>query len=607
MSGRSPRTLAVPLAAALVAAAAAAAGAPAGPLERSWVRAATEHFTFYGAADPAQVAAVATDLERLRAVLVQMAPRGRFDSEVPIRLYLFDSEAELAPFRPAGGGGELSSPTGGPVGFLAPHEHGVYGAVLLADPSMRSSRYVYKQYLHWVLDANLPELPLWFRQGLAELYSTFEVRDGHAHIGLPVEEHVRWLRGTPAGEELVGLAGPFGIVELRTEDLGFFPMAWATVHYLAIGNDAHRQRLPVYLQRAVAGAAADEAFREAFGRTQAEVEREIAAYVAAPTFRYVKVPLASLPEPRVELAEMAPAEVEYRLGDLLAHAVPDAHGRAAARFRAALAFDPGHGLARAGLGWLAEQAGDDAGAVAAYAEAVERAPDDYLVQHLYGDRLLAGLGRRRPESEEDLATLRRAQTALRRVTELAPRFPEGWARLGYALNLDPEGSAEAVAALERAVALLPARMDVALNLLLAHARAGDAAAAEALIASMAARGAGEETLARAHELRLQLAFAEVNVLTRADRLSEAAELLAWIQATTRDPATARRAADQLDLVSRAVRYNRFMELFGGLADQMAAGDRDAARATLEELRTVAKPGRQTEAVEALAARLAGER
>jgi len=167
----------------------------------------------------------------------------------------------------------------------------------------------------------------------------------------------------------------------------------------------------------VEGADPERAFREAFGRTQAEVEAALEVYVQSSSFNYLRVPLASLPEPRVEVAAMAPAEVEYRLGDLLAHAVPEARDRAAAR------------------------------------------------------------------------------------------------------------------------------------------------------------------------------------------LEEAAELLAWIQATTRDPFSARRAADHLDLVSRAVRYNRFMELFGGLADQIAAGDHDAARATLEELRAVAKPGRQSEVVEALAAKL----
>jgi tetratricopeptide (TPR) repeat protein len=590
-------------AALLIAVAGVADTAPAAPAAERWVEVTTPHFHFYSHEDPAAVMGVAADLERLRSVLAQIAPRARLDGAVPFRLYLFRDEAALTPFRP--GGDYAAEPLGGPVAFLSPHEHGVFGGSLVADPSLRASRYVYKQYIHYVLAANLPELPLWFRQGLAELYSTFEVQDGSAHIGKPVEEHVLWLRARARGETLAAIKTADGrALELKPEEQAFFPISWAMTHYLVAGSDADRQRLPGYVARVVGGADPEVAFAEAFGRPRSALEAELTEYVGRQTFRYLRLPLSSLPEPQLELTEMTAAQVQYRLGDLLAHTVSERRDQAAAHFRAALALEPDHGLARAGLGWLAEQAGDPEGALAAYREAIERVPDDFLVQLLYGDRLLATLGRRRPIKEEELLTLRQAQAALRRATELAPRYPEAWARLGLALNLEPQGSGEAVAALERAAALLPARMDVALNLLLAHARAGDAGAAEALIASMAARGADAETLARAREIRLQLAFAEVNAHTHAGRLDAAADLLAWILAATRDPATAERAAAQLDVVVKAAQHNRFIELFRSLREQVAGGDPEAARITLAELRAIAKPGRQSEAVEELARTLA---
>lgn len=617
MDPRSSSPLAVAVAATLLAAlislpaaAQAPAAAPAAPSGSGWVRAATEHFTFYSEADPGQTAAVAADLERLRSVLAQLAPSGRLDSTVPFRLYLFRSGAALGRFRPGGAAaGEpgVSAPVkvedlgpGGPVGFLVAHPHGVYGGALVADPELRSSRYVYKQYIHYVLAANLPELPLWFRQGLAELYSTFEVRDGEALIGLAVEEHVRWLRGRARGTAPFELFGDDGRA-LDPEAAAFFPESWATVHSLVVGSDETRRQVAAYLRAVVAGEDPDAAFHAAFGRSHREAPEAAGEYASGERFRYARVPLASLPEPAIELTELSSAEIEYRLGDLLAHAAPERRSAAAARFEKALALDPSHGLAHAGLGWLAEEAGERDAALAAYARAVELAPVDFLVQHLYGDSLLAPLGQRRPEDEAELATLRRAQAALRRATELAPGFPEAWARLGFALNLDPEASDEAVAALERAVALLPARMDVALNLLLAYARGGDAAAADALLAAMPARGADAATLARAREIRLQLALAEANALSRAGRLDEAAELLAWVHGTTGDPATAERAGAQLERVANAAQHNRFAALFARLYRQVSDGD-PAAAATLGELRQVARAGRQSEAVEALAAR-----
>lgn len=596
----------------LPAVAQAPVAALADPSGSGWVRAATEHFTFYSQADPEQTAAVAADLERLRSVLAQLAPSGRLDSTVPFRLYLFRDEAALAPFRPGGSG--ATGPggpapdqrtgafeAGGPVGFLFAHPHGVYGGALVADPELRSSRYVYKQYIHYVLAANLPELPLWFRQGLAELYSTFEIRDGEALIGLPVEEHVRWLRTTSSGGdspfELIGSGGR----KLDPAAAAFFPVSWATVHSLVVGAEEDRLRVPGYLRAVIAGEEPDAAFVAAFGRSPQEAQASAGHYAAGERFRYARVPLASLPEPAIELAELSRAEVEYRLGDLLAHVASERASAAVARFDKALALDPSHGLAHAGLGWLAEEAGNRDAALAAYARAVELASGDFLVQHLYGDSLLATFGQRRPEGEAELATLRRAQEALRRASELAPGFPEAWARLGFALNLDPEASVEAVAALERAVALLPARMDVALNLLLAYARSGDSAGADALVAAMPARGADAATLARAREIRLQLALAEANALSRAGELDQAADLLAWVHGTTADPATAERAGAQLERVAAAAQHNRFVTLFARLYRQLTDGDPEAA-ATLGEVRAVARPGRQSEAVEALAAR-----
>lgn len=600
IGGMNRRALAASLAlAAAISAAvplAARASTPATSAGGTWLHAATEHFNFYSEADPAQTSAVAADLERLRAVLAQVAPSGRLDSAVPFRLYLFRSEAALAPYRPGG-----APALGQPVGFLVPHPHGVYGGALVADPELRSSRYVYKQYIHYVLDANLPELPLWFRQGLAELYSTFEVRDGEALIGLPVEEHVRWLRSAAAGGlpiEMVGEGGT-AVALLGT---GTFPVAWATVHSLVVGSDEDRRQVPGYLRALVSGEDPEAAFQDAFGRSMEEAQAAAVEYASGERFRYVRLPISTLPEPAVEIAGLPAAEVEYRLGDLLAHAAPERRSAATDRFERALALDPGHGLAHAGLGWLAEEAGDPDAALSAYARAVERVPGDYLVQHLHGDSLLATLGKRRPEDEAGLATLRRAQTALRRATELAPAYPESWARLGFALNLDPEASAEAVAALERAVALLPARMDVALNLLLAYARAGDAAAADTLLAAMPVRGADLPTLARAREIRLQLALAEANALSRAGELDRAADLLAWVHGTTADPATAERAGSQLELISKAAQHNRFVTLFARFYREAGGDDDAAAAATLAELRTIARPGRQTEAVEAMAAR-----
>ena len=50
---------------------------------------------------------------------------------------------------------------------------------------------------------NRPDLPLWLNEGLAELYSSFQLRGKKAAIGRPIDSHIHWLRDhalIPVGE-----------------------------------------------------------------------------------------------------------------------------------------------------------------------------------------------------------------------------------------------------------------------------------------------------------------------------------------------------------------------------------------------------------------------
>lgn len=582
--------------------------------ERRWYRVETGHFTFFGDVGQEALTAIAVDLERMRQALLQIAPSGRFESHVPIRLYLFEEEEALVPFLPGGTRRNtlaLSSPA-----VLVPHEHGVYGASLRVEEEARgeryeqAGRYVYKQYLHWILGTNLPELPMWFRQGLAELYSNFDVTDTEARIGLPIEAHIRYLRPrmAPASDAAVPPTpgkpqGATGLFDLLAPAPGaHYPKLWALVHYLVIGSDETRAEVPGYLRRLVAGDEPEAAFRAAFGRDREQILAELPVYVAEESWRFARYPLNTLGPVAAQAEPLSPAETEYRLGDLLIHLRPEAVSAARRHFRRTLELDPGHGLAAAGLGWVAQLEGRHGEALDAFRRAAAAVPGDPLVQYLYGDALLTTLHRRRPTTDEDLATLRAAAAALSRATELAPALPEPWARLGLALNLEPKGSAEAVAALERAAHLQPSRMDVATNLLLAYARTGDVEAADRLLAALPARGADPETLAQAREIRLQLAFAEANALSRAGELDDAVAVLARIRAETRSPTTAERAAAQLGLVATAAAHNRFAASFQRASDLIAADDPEAPEA-LAELGEIVRPGRQTEFYEALVERL----
>ncbi|MEE8524957.1 MAG: hypothetical protein V3T72_13565, partial [Thermoanaerobaculia bacterium] len=502
-------------------------------------------------------------------------------------IYIFDSEESFRPYRlstVAGGDGPRMVGAAGPTaGYLVPHEHGNYAALIIHSET-RPVRFVYKQYIHQLLHDTLPGLPLWLRHGLAEYYSTFEIEDGYASIGLPVKPHLqRLVHGR--GEQFLPLSDLLTGNELPRNPgttSSFLARSWTLVHYLMTADSKLSAQLPEFARKVLTGVSAREAFEEAFDIDLRTLETQLDAHVRSKEFKYARVAIDRGAHP-IRMTPMKGHEVLYRLGDLLAHNGSERYAEAAVLLESALELKPDHGLSWAGLGYLAELQDDDAAALESYRKAAGHAEDDSLVQYLYGASLIRSLKDRRPENEAEQADLDAAIAALRRATELRPDFAPAWASLGYAHNLEPEASVQAVEVLEKAADLLPARVDVAFNLLLAYARVGDRVGADAAVAKMRRLGADEATLARSREVLLQMDYRDANRLVRDGRLDDAIAVFARIQAETANPALQRQAAERLEKLEPAAQHNRFGALYNQAANLLKEGRNDEAAAVAEQL------------------------
>ena len=619
--------------------------APAAHGAEGWTRAQSHHFTVYTDAGKTAAQQAALNLEALRGFLVEIAPAGRFDAEVPFHVYLFRDADQL--------GALMDSSEMGSSGVLVTTDEGVYGATVWAERG-GAARFVNKQYLAWVLKENLPELPVWFHRGLTDFYSTFEIVDGEAHVGKVVPQHLMALRRRALNrrhrEELLAAekakertpeTGPGGShakgEELRPEatsedqdgddgdelipHLVFSetgagpaldnltavrPADWVLVHYLLLGSDQLRPKVRPYLSAVTAGADPDTAFTDIFGTPREEIAYPLEDYVVQDKHRFLRVPLTGEGPQEVSVQPMPMADVEYRLGALRLRTAPagnvagmaDAEGR----FRRALAAEPEHGLARAGLAELAMRRGDLEAAISGYEAAVATRPDDATLRYRLGEARLAALGGRRPSDAAAEAHLEAAVRDLSRTTELAPDFPAGWELLGYALTLAPEPSQRAVSALERAAELRPGRVDVVSNLLLARARVGDRDGVGRAMEKLRQLGADPSVLARGRQTELRLMLYQGQALVRAERLDDAVAVFAQVMAEADDPALADAAARQLEFVAKVTQRNLYASLYQKAEAQIDAFHPEAA-ASVEELLALAKPGLQREAAEALAERL----
>ncbi len=280
-----------------------------------WIRLETAHFTFFTDGPKDVALSTAYDLEQLRYVLTQLWPDSRFEAPVPTLLYVFGDEAAFHPYRL--GGGFSSSAWEGPrhvgegvqtAGYLVPHEHGNYAA-LVVSPETRPVGFVYKQYIHHLLHQKLPALPLWLRHGLAEYYSTFEVTGEQASIGLPIRSHLQWLaQHLRYEEEHFSLAGILATSKLPGDSEAaakFFRQSWVMVHFLS-SEPERRQQLGAFARQAASGVPVGRAFDESFDFDVAELEKRLAAYLQRDRFNYLQVAIDRGAHPSATLTTSSP-------------------------------------------------------------------------------------------------------------------------------------------------------------------------------------------------------------------------------------------------------------------------------------------------------------
>ena len=508
----------------------------AAPPGDGWQELDTANFIIFSNLNEGATKEIGLDLERLQAVLEEIFPRAEFDSPLDTLLYLFKDRQSFEPY----------ALPGGQSGYFAPHKHANFAAVVGNTPD-DTLPVVYRQYLHDVINNNVPQVPLWFKHGLAEIFSTFQADGSMARVALPIGGDEAQNLGVLGGERM-------SVSEvLTTESLpadpgllnSFVQGSWALMHYLLVDDSERFEATRRFVGELAENPTADISIAETLGVDVGTLQADVEAYmVKAPLpHREIAVP-ADVPTD-VTLAPLEPEVALFHLGDLLIHTNPDRQADAKAHFEGALQLAPEFAPATAGLGLVSEMDGDLTTAEKYYLEALDQLPDAFRLQVLFGEVELGLLGKRRPQTPEEQTRLDQAIAAFQKSVELRPGYGEGWALLGYSYNLEAKPSPDAVPTLERAYEMLPGRGDVAYNLLLGYARAGKRQEAIDLVATAEARGVSEEKLAPARQTLLQLDLQYAVALAREKKFDEAAELLEKVVAESSDAGVRKQAADFL--------------------------------------------------------------
>lgn len=447
----------------------------------NWRSVRTNNLFVIGNAEPEKLRQVAVWLEFFHSAFGRLVSRNVLDASVPTTVVVFRDEASFTPFKPLYQGRPANV-----AGYFQPGDDVNYIAMTL-DPVGRDSFSVaFHEYVHLHLQENVPGVPVWLNEGLAELYGSLQFSNSEAVIGATLPYYMRLLRN----QELLPLETLLSIDQRsphynEQDKTGiFYGESWALVHYLMLGGQGRQEQFKRFLHLVGRGDDVAKALENSFAMSLDAIEKELRAYIRQGELPSLRIASADDPQAyasftAIQRLSLSEAEANYYLGDLLLHI-----GRredAERYFKQAIALDPGMTNAYAKLGQLAVYQRHFADAKK-YLQRATTTPQHYLVHYHYAwvlSRETVSPNGTITEYSPDTAAVIREQ--LLRTIKLAPEYAPAYYLLAFVNLVTDKNLDEALQLAEKARQLQPGRSDYALLLGEIYAARSDVAAARALL------------------------------------------------------------------------------------------------------------------------------
>jgi tetratricopeptide (TPR) repeat protein len=432
--------------------------------KETWTGVKSKHFFLTGNASEKDIRKVAAKLEQFREVFSRIFPRANLNSPVPIKVIVFKDRKSYLPFMPVYQGkvSEVAGyfQSGSDVNYIT----------LTAELGQESPfSTIFHEYVHSLTNDNTFSAPPWFSEGLAELYSTFDVTDGDKKVwlGKPISHHVYLLRENKFLPLQRLFAVDHGSPEYNERDKKgvFYAQSWALVHFLMLGNNSQRQpQFVKYLEMLAKGVPVDESFKQAFQTDYATMEKELKNYIGRNTY---PVQIFTFGEKlqfdtMIESAPITEAEWNYHLGDLVLHLN---RTDCEQYLKKAIELDPNLAVAHASMGIMQMRAQRFAEAKQSLERAVGAEQQNHMVHYYYAFALSReGMDASNMIREYAPEVAQKMRDHLKKAIAISPGFPESYNLLAFVNMVTGEELDESANLLRRAISLSPSRQDFVLML-----------------------------------------------------------------------------------------------------------------------------------------------
>lgn len=415
--------------------------------DEQWFEVQSPHFDLLTNGGEKAGRDLALQFEQLRSAFTQLFATRPVAKPVPLQIIALRSSKQISEYSRLYQGKPIRS-----TGFCLRSADRDY--IVLDLGALNRWETVIHEYAHLFIAAGMPDLPAWFNEGLAELYSTIRIDDKQAILGRPPESALDVLHN----ESLMPISELFKVDHdsaVYNEDRDprsiFYAESWLVVHYLWDHNQMEQAQR--YLQLIHQRMAVNQAVKQAFDIDPDQFDRVLQKYSRSP-MELVRVPLH--PEAQQTRLSVKPVSALYAttiLAGLHAHQ-PDYQEQAMSELQSILRQDPDNAAAHRDLGYIYYQRHDPDAALPHLKKAAERSPDDWRVHFFWAEA---------SAQKYDDALAPQIEKEAQRVIELNPEFADGYGLLGFALMVEHRNP-EAIAAYQQALALRPASEVYALNL-----------------------------------------------------------------------------------------------------------------------------------------------
>lgn len=434
-----------------------------------------------------------------------------------LTMVVFARERDFARFKPLRENGSVIDA----AGFFSRRPSWSVAGLAGGRMSDETRTTIFHEGTHWFLSGfELPN-PVWLEEGLAEVFSTFTLDVKNVSWGRAIEPHVQALQllNPMPLEHLLFLAQD----NLHAEgDAGSlragmaYAQSWAFVHYLIFGQrDVPKGSLVDYVRR-LRTAHPDEAFRQAFGGSYAEVDKKLREYLRGGRYYVAKLPLATLPPLTAQPASVA--EVEDALARL--RMAGRRHREAEENVQRAIAAAPDNPRVYELQGELAQELGDEAAAHAAYQKAIDKGSTDFrpyfelaAAEHARANESDGSVRHLTPEAARAIAN------RYERAINLNPRHRPAYQGLAGLVERVPPGNTEDARFLELGLKLYPDDGMIRLGLAVIAKREGDAERARALLNEVLGATTNPPHV-NAYARRLETAWLQHDVFGQVDTLAK---------------------------------------------------------------------------------------